>query len=332
MPLLRRTFLYIVLSLLASDSIAQGNRFLYLQTDDGQPFYVKAGGVHHSSTLSGFLILSRLKDTAIDLVLGFPRDMYPPQNFRVSGLDRDRGMVVKRREDGGWEMVDLQTMEVTAASEVVKDPPMPRQPLQPAISDSFTTMLSTVISDSTLLESKASTDRDAGRTVAVVRSPVSDSSSPAIPSASTNRPDTLKTPVASSREPLPVAVLAVQDSTNAPDVGKVQTGETVRADRTDCRSSQSVKQLGDLRRRMESLRDEEAKVAEAVREMRLRCFTTEQVRSLLVVFDREEGRFKMLNAGYPFVQDPSSYPSLLPVLKDPYFIHRFKRLTGMPVE
>lgn len=353
MGIFRKSAVFSVLALwVCLRTEAQENRFLYIQTEDGQPFYLKTAAAHHSSTISGFLILPRLQDTALDFVIGFPRDMYPAHGFRLSTSGRDRGMVLKRQEDGRWALVDLHTMEVSPGREVVKDAPLPARPLQPATSDSFTTMLSTAIGDSSLLETRVVAGQAAA--VPVAKAP---------PAAAAT--DTSKAPSAASLPPVPPpsAVQAATDSasmiakaperpsavappvveevrdSSAASVPPVQeaapkgsAGPEGRSDRTDCRSTQSVKQLGDLRRRMESLRDEEAKVAEALREMRIRCFTTEQVRSLLVVFDREEGRYKLLSTAYPLVQDPSNYPSLLPVLKDPYFIHRFKRLTGIPVE
>lgn len=342
---------------------AQENRFLYLQTDDGQPFYVKTGDVHHSSTLSGFLILSRLQDTAIDFVLGFPRDMYPPQRFRVTPVDRDRGLVLKRREDGRWVLFDLQTMDAIPGEEVLKEAPASRQALPAATTDSFTAMLSTAIGDSSLLETKVTGARNDGGAKAptaasvaavdslkAIPSPPSPTVASVLPSVSEkSTTDSVasttsvksETPAAPAQRPsapvdsgshatpAPIPLVSHPDAERAPSDALMGVS---RADRTDCKSSQTVKQLGDLRRRMETIRDEETKVAEAVKDLKLRCFTTEQVRSLLVVFDREEGRYKLLGAAYPHVQDPSAYPGLLPVLKDPYFIHRFKRLTGMPVD
>jgi hypothetical protein len=102
-----------------------------------------------------------------------------------------------------------------------------------------------------------------------------------------------------------------------------------RPDRIDCQGKVSVSELGQLRRRMEAIPDEDAKVATALREFRLRCYTTEQVRSLLVVFFREEGRFKLLDVAYPRIFDPQAFLSLESVLKDPYFIHRFRKLVGL---
>jgi hypothetical protein len=117
-------------------------------------------------------------------------------------------------------------------------------------------------------------------------------------------------------------------ATNGGEKGKTLTSG--RPDRTDCPGMVSTGELGQLRRRMEAIPDEDAKVAAALREFRLRCFTTEQVRSLLVVFFREEGRYKLLDAAYPRVFDPQAFLALEQVLRDPYFIHRFRRLVGLP--
>jgi hypothetical protein len=368
MPLLRPILLAIVLTLLAGwECLAQDHRFLYLQTDDGQPFYVRKDGAIHSSTLSGFLILSRLQDTAVDLVFGFPRDLYPGQRFRVSPIDRDRGMVLKRQEEGRWILFDLQSMETFPGDEIVKDAPVARPSRQQATNDSFTTMLSTAIGDSSLLESRVAGEKPVDQAVAKAPSAASSSDtglvkpSPvyAAPDSSSSSPLSASVPSDSLRSRSEIRPAASLDTMGAmapvnPSLDSVKAvGDAAaaaapaasgsagkgdepvpaaKADRTDCKSSQSVAQLGDLRRRMEAMRDEEAQVAEAVREMRLRCFSSAQVRSLLVVFGREEGRFKMMSAAYPLVRDPSAYPDLLPILKDPYFIHRFKRMTGMPMD
>jgi hypothetical protein len=101
-------------------------------------------------------------------------------------------------------------------------------------------------------------------------------------------------------------------------------------DRTDCKSFISIKDLGLLRRRMETLNDEDSKVSLALRSFKESCFSTEQVRSLLVVFGREEGRFKLLDAAFPHVFDPARFAELESVLKDSYFIYRFRKKISSP--
>ena len=71
-------------------------------------------------------------------------------------------------------------------------------------------------------------------------------------------------------------------------------------------------------------------MALALRSFRESCFSTEQIRNLLMVFGREEGRFKLLDAAYPYVSDPSKFTELESVLKDSYFIYRFRKKTSAP--
>lgn len=360
-------FLSYALTIFAAE--AQQHRFLYLQTDNGQPFYLRYSGRHYSSSVSGFLILSRLKDSVLDLTVGFPRNMYPEQRYLVGTAGRDRGMVLKLQGDGRWALVDLHTMDVLQGD--FKEPGasyVSKPTVQPVATDSFTAILSSAIGDSSLMGGVVSEDvrlrpqsgsrivegatdslrsdssAKAGESVSVLAKGevVSTSDSSGLPKGGTVVPvmETVRSDAPSYRTSMDSAVSVtkgtdtVTSSVSAPDPPKaaVPASNVSKPDRTDCRSSESVQQLGDLRRRMESLRDEDAKVAEALREIKLRCFTAVQVRSLLVVFEREEGRYKMLDAAYPHVRDPSGYPALLPILTDPYFIHRFKRLTGMPIE
>lgn len=136
-----------------------------------------------------------------------------------------------------------------------------------------------------------------------------------IPKASGARPDSAKSNVL--KDP------PATDSTP-------KSAQPAFADRTDCKSFISVKDLGLLRRRMETLTDEDSKVSLALRSFKESCFSTEQVRSLLVVFGREEGRFKLLDAAFPHVYDPSRFAELESVLKDSYFIYRFRKKTSAP--
>jgi len=126
------------------------------------------------------------------------------------------------------------------------------------------------------------------------------------------------------------ATRAVPVRTNTVPGDTVQGTNKLIPDRTDCRSFVSATNLALLRRRMEALTDEDAKVALALRSFRESCFSTEQIRNLLMVFGREEGRFKLLDAAYPYVFDPSKFTELESVLKDSYFIYRFRKKTSGP--
>lgn len=141
--------------------------------------------------------------------------------------------------------------------------------------------------------------------------------------------DTISVWIPKDKSPGP-APRAVSARTTTVTGDTAQSAAKMIPDRTDCKSFVSATNLALLRRRMEALTDEDAKVALALRSFRESCFSTEQIRNLLMVFGREEGRFKLLDAAYPYVSDPSKFTELESVLKDSYFIYRFRKKTSAP--
>ena len=89
--------------------------FLYLQSENDQPFFVKLNEKIHSSTASGYLILSRLHDSSYTFTIGFPLNKYPEQKFMVDMKGKDRGYLLKNFGDKGWGLFDLQTLAIQMA-------------------------------------------------------------------------------------------------------------------------------------------------------------------------------------------------------------------------
>ena len=90
----------------------------------------------------------------------------------------------------------------------------------------------------------------------------------------------------------------------------------------------TAKDVEALKKRLAGIRDEDEKVAAALAAVKLRCHDTEQVKSICGSFVRNEGKYKFMDAAYPYVYDPSLYGQLETLLTDPYFVHRLKVLTG----
>lgn len=129
----------------AITSSAQRVYFIYLQSEGGQPFYVKMADKVHSSTASGYLILSSLPDSSYTLRVGFARSTSPESVFNVSLHGKDKGFLLKNM-DGTLNLFDLQSLNLQkpanqpsgGTSYRIKDDP-------------FTRLLSKASSDSTLL-------------------------------------------------------------------------------------------------------------------------------------------------------------------------------------
>lgn len=111
-----RIYFLILFSFLFSFcSSAQQYRFVYIQTENKQPFYVKINGMVLSSSSSGYLIIPKLIDGTYQLNIGFPKNEWPQQTVTIAINKKDAGFLLKNFGDKGWGLFNLQTMEVLMA-------------------------------------------------------------------------------------------------------------------------------------------------------------------------------------------------------------------------
>jgi hypothetical protein len=93
-------------------SYAQRVYFVYLQSDPEQAFYVRIKDNVYSSSASGYLILSKLRDSSYSFTVGFPQNKWPEQQFKVNVAGKDHGYILKNFGEKGWGLYDLQTSGV----------------------------------------------------------------------------------------------------------------------------------------------------------------------------------------------------------------------------
>lgn len=134
-------------------SAAQDNHFIYIQSDNGKPFYVRMDGKLYSSTTYGYIILSKLKSADHEVRIGFPKDASPEQTFIISVNGENEGYLLKN-SGGKWIMENYRTQK--ELSGVSDKPPVQLQEVvkadEPAEKDVFTGMLAEVIGDSSILK------------------------------------------------------------------------------------------------------------------------------------------------------------------------------------
>jgi Domain of unknown function (DUF4476) len=463
---------------------SQHHHFFYIQSDQQQLFYVKIGTEVMSSSTGGFLIIPKLKDSAFDMIIGFPKDLYPEYRFRITRVNKDKGLALKNFAEKGWGLFDLQTLEITMGEKIIKVE-APKEVIPPPLTnDAFTAILATVIDDpglmatqlvltepavsmavhSTIAEKEKVPENQSTEKVvsgppivqqeikAEVITPVQEAIKPTtekpLPSAKKNKAtnsdillvtaekketkgtvdsvgkgemakdattikqvshidsvhvsvpgknesgspvlytkvrkvseafhdsvlemvfidqaesgkaDTirvvlekgvtvmapaLKPVVSASTVDVPAVVtqktgpesgkdaaVAVPENTIAVSAKKTDTTLMVSRNntRTACSKLAEEKDVTGLRRKMVGLKDEDDMVAVALKDFKQKCFTTAQVKNMSFVFVRDEGRYKLLDAAYPYVYDPDNFTDLESLLSDPYFVHRFRALLKFPV-
>lgn len=146
----RLVSLFIACGLFMSGALAQLNHFIYLQTDNQQPFYIKYNNRIISSSASGYLILPKLKDGVIEFGLGFPKTTLEEQEFQCTIDKADKGFLVKNFNEKGWGLYDLQSSSVVYANVKAASVINAQTSTVPPANDPFSNMLSKVTQDSTV--------------------------------------------------------------------------------------------------------------------------------------------------------------------------------------
>lgn len=91
---------------------AQKVYFVYIQSESEQPFFVKMDEKLYSSTSSGYLLLSKLRDTVYNFSIGFPQNKWPEYHFSVVINRKDHGYLLKNFGEKGWGLYNLQTLAI----------------------------------------------------------------------------------------------------------------------------------------------------------------------------------------------------------------------------
>lgn len=138
---------YLFVSFLVGLSVtafAQQNHFIYIQTDNKQPFYVKFDKKILSSSVSGYLIIPKLQDSTYELSIGFPKNEWPEQKVTCGVNNKDVGYLLKNFGEKGWGLFNFQTMDLVMAD---NKPKTDSAKIKETKSDAFTDALSNVVND-----------------------------------------------------------------------------------------------------------------------------------------------------------------------------------------
>jgi len=113
---MKKLILSLFILAMCSQAFSQKIYFAYLQSETGQPFFVRMNDKIYSSSASGYLILSRLLDSTYTIHLGFPGQTSAEQKFSIPINHKDRGYLLKNFGEKGWGLFDLQSLQVQMSS------------------------------------------------------------------------------------------------------------------------------------------------------------------------------------------------------------------------
>jgi Domain of unknown function (DUF4476) len=420
-------------------SFAQLNHFIYLQTENKQPFYVKMDKKVFNSTISGYLIIPKLQNGTYNFAIGFLNEENKEHDFSCTINNKDVGYLVKNFADNGWGLFNLQGLQVVMSG--AKEPDI----AQTTKTDAFSNLLSDVVNDpaikqENLLVNEAKqkntipqvapdaakieaaltvTALDTKKTVPEEKLDTSASTNPILLNTITKKdvinnqdglqvtyidlingvPDTINviiptegekydghndttlkkggnetlkkdddllqksgtniksndtiqgasqnlnkqgsetiSPANATKKEEDKKFLEIdlansnQQKTDSAVVKKVDENPSEQVTNnalminSDCKSNAQEEDFLKLRKKMASAKSEEEMLSSAKKTFKVKCFTTDQIKNLGVLFLNDEGRYNFFDVAYPFVSDTRNYKQLEDQLTDSYYKSRFQAM------
>ena len=381
---------------------AQHNHFVYLQTDNKQPFYVKLRGNLYSSSASGYLIIPKLQPGTHELSVGFPKNQWPSQTIPVTIAGKDLGFLLKNFESKGWGLFNIQTMDVimAAASNNASTAPSVKTETR---SDAFSDALADVVNTPSIKEIKKEEPKPEKKPEAVVKEepvaavPVVNNEQPVV--AAPAKPVAVIKKIRSSQTGEASSITYLVSDENGSDtvdivipIDKLQevaikedpketkqvaepskkekaqkagepkfididlppagntaaepaapgkkpeekkeavtaaapsTGAALSMINSDCKTLATEDDFMKTRKKMTARKSDDDMVDAAKKLFRQKCYSTEQVKNLSVLFLKDEGKYKFFDAVYPFVYDSGEFRQLESQLTEEYYISRFRSM------
>lgn len=394
---------------------AQHNHFVYVQSDNKQPFYVRLKEKLYSSSASGYVILPKLSAGEQVLSFGFPNNEFAQQSISINIAGKDLGFLLKNFPGKGWGLFNIQTMDVVMATGSSKSSTASNQ--TETRTDAFSSTLADVVNTPSIKEvEKPQAKQEPKAEVPVSPAPVAKVEEVKVAEPVVVQPTADPTPATgtmsvitktnSSRSATALAMqyfvsdefgtdtvdieiavptevvaavpppttAAVQDpQTSIPAIAEVKTQptetrpgdpkfinidlpnpntatktkevETAKGEdnapkpvteakdaqklemiNSDCKKVADEDDFLKTRKKMTSQKSDEAMVESAKKLFKQKCYSTQQVKNLSVLFLKDETRYKFYDAVYPFVYDSKEFKQLESTLTDEYYISRFRSM------
>jgi hypothetical protein len=379
---------------------AQQKHFIYIQSEDREPFAVVLQGKVFSSSDYGYVILPKLEDGDYNFRVSFPMNKFPDQSFTCSINKKDVGFLLKKNNDS-WALQDIQsrnTYSNTATtaktnafgemlSDVVSDSDLTKQnqpvtPQQDSVKEEIITAETpgttntgetTTVSNAEIpftpvtlgrIQQIALTPAASGTTMVFIDKTKrgSDTINVFIPAETENETatQTVSNPPPASAENATDTTVTAEDTTTQQNEVAVTTeaptqqnsagdsnpfynpekknsepavtpatatNNTVAVNTpANCDNMLSEDGLNKLKRKMFVQDNSSDMISYAVRFMKNKCLTTEQVKTLGSLFASDDGRYSLYDAMYNYVPDHENFASLGQFIIDPYYKKRFDAL------
>lgn len=377
-PSLTKTFSIIVFLMLTALCLkSQQTHFIYIQSEDKQPFYIRFKEKIISSSESGYLIAPKLEQGQLNFTLGFPKNAWPSSSYSLEIESKDLGFQLKKVDELTWALYNIQTSDLLSPVEVNK---VSNQIIETS-TDEFTNILAEVSNTPSVKQKKINTENNSSTSANIdsssiakdnitidsnvneiigVRVPVQtkpvvikekkekkskirlepsnvkqdfsfldstgrsltytikegDTEDHVVVFISYEKP--LVFPKAEPDSIMPVAI----EQIITPENTQTQVQQVIR-----CSASAEEKDFIKLRRKMTQEDNEENMIEVAKKAYKDKCYSTDQVRYLAVLFINEDNRLAFIRMSVNYISDLSLFGTLQQLFNTEKNINSFKEIT-----
>jgi hypothetical protein len=335
--------------LFAKLASAQQLYFIYIQTDNKQPFYIKIDNKLLSSSTSGYLVVPKLVEGEHSFQLGFPKDQWELQQFTINVNSADAGYLLKNFKEKGWGLYNIQTMQTTMSG-TKPTPPKKQEDSDEEFANTLSGAANTKVavakpkpaSGAITKLSSGFKENDYVATYLVDNNGKKDTVKLAIvgnvPAAKKIEPNINEEVVAAKEDIAPVKKVEITPPVVAkqeviqPVVKQVELTPAKKEDRpevtfnSDCKAKAEQDDFIKLRKKMAAQDNDEEMIATAVKVFKTKCFTVEQVKNLSILLLSDKGKYGFYDAVYPYTLDTNNFKQLAAELKDVYYVNRFNAM------
>ena len=131
---------------------AQQFRFIYIQSENKQPFFVKMDKKVLNSSAIGYLIISKINNSNNKLTIGFPKNEWPELNVTVNLSEPENGYVLKNIKGKGWALIDMQTAKVAVNEKTIPAVGKSQVTTSATNANAFARILAEVVNDPSIAE------------------------------------------------------------------------------------------------------------------------------------------------------------------------------------
>ncbi len=279
-----KVILYLIFSTLCLVQLvsAQSNHYIYIESENKQPFYVVLNKNIFSAANGGYLIIPQLKNQVYKLQVGFPRNDYAEQNFFIPINNIDYGFVLKQGMDNRWQLMNLLTFNIVSEGDSISN------------KVSFTdTVLNSSISNSSVEKS-------------IIKKTTTSITADGINETYIDKMNGIEDTIIILIPKTPKQIKPIDATQNC-----------ILATEEDFRK---------LRLQMAAANSETDMLVLGNKEVKEKCFSTEQIKNIGVLFINQQNRLQFFLSAKPYIYDSKNFATLENQFSDSSIISQFRKV------